>query len=372
MKKFKEIPKLDINSVKISSINNYLTPRNKSSNYNISNTKNSSTFKKLSPNVITHFSFTFTPTKDSNSNTIYYNNNSKYFLKNNDLFSSYKILNINDFVLNENLKTSSTRYTEQTSYKDKLDKFRKNLEKKKKIIKLKKLQNNSNSLSKDQVNEVNFIPSPFLINTSKLSKLNIIQSNFKTVRKRKKTKDNLKTENKKIKLEDENLPIFLRDKYNIKGTNIISPFCIKARDESLYKRIFYNYFKKPIIVKKKGVDNKLNIFYAENEEKFKKKMKKINEKIRKEGKKEKNAFFPNSVEYKLAKIKHKIKFMKKIVDYAYPEMVLTRVREANKILEIGRNRTKNLIPFRSVDNKIQQYNKILTTNLTKSFVISKL
>ena len=146
------------------------------------------------------------------------------------------------------------------------------------------------------MNEVNFIPSPFLINTSKLSKLNIIQSNFKTVRKRKKTKDNLKTENKKIKLEDENLPIFLRDKYNIKGTNIISPFCIKARDESLYKRIFYNYFKKPIIVKKKGVDNKLNIFYAENEEKFKKKMKKINEKIRKEGKKEKNAFFPNSIE----------------------------------------------------------------------------
>ena len=370
-----KIPKLNINSItNISNNNNYFTPRNEKSSNNISNSENSlfTTFNKLSPNVITHFSFNFSPTKDSISNTNYYNNNSKYNIKNNDLFSSYKIIIINDFVLNERLKTSSTRYTEQTFYKDKLDKFRKSLEKKKKIIKLKKINSYSLSkMTKDQVNEVNFIPSPFLINTSKISKLNLIQNNLKNIKKRKKV-NNFKIENKKINSKDENLPIFLRDKYNIKGTNIISPFCIKARDESLYKRIFYNYFKKPIIVKKKGIDNKLNIFYAENEEKFKKKMKKINEKIRKEGKKEKNAFFPNSVEYKLAKIKHKIKFMKKIVDYAYPEMVLTRVREANKILENSRNRTKNLIPFRSADNKILQYNKILTKNLAKSFVISKL
>ena len=174
----------------------------------------------------------------------------------------------------------------------------------------------------------------------------------------------------KPKKKDDNLPIFLREKYNIKGTNIISPFCIKARDESLYKRIFYTYFKKPII-KKKGVDNKLNIIYAENEEKFKAKVKIINERIKKEGKKEKNAQFPNSVENKLANIKHKIKFMKNIVDYAYPEMVLTRVREANKILEYSRKRNQNFIPYKSADYKVEQYNKILTNNLIKSFNISK-
>ena len=182
---------------------------------------------------------------------------------------------------------------------------------------------------------------------------------------------NIKKDNKENKLKDENLLIFLIDKFNIKGTNILSPFCLKARDENLYKRIFYSYFRKPEIVKKKGIDNKLNIIYAENEEKFKKKIKIMNEKLKKEGKKEINSIFPNSIENKVALIKHKIKFMKKIVDYAYPEMVLTRIREVNKILEYRRNKVKHLIPFKSEDNKLLQKNKILTKNLTNTFVISK-
>ena len=74
----------------------------------------------------------------------------------------------------------------------------------------------------------------------------------------------------------------------------------------------------------------------------------------------------------MAKIEHKIKFIKKIVDYAYPEMVLTKLREENKILENSRNKSKNLIPFKSADYQIEQYNKILTKDLTKSFIISKL
>ena len=121
-----------------------------------------------------------------------------------------------------------------------------------------------------------------------------------------------------------------------------------------------------------NVNNILNIIYEENEEKFKKKIWHINEKIKKEGKKEKKAVFPNSEEPKLAKIKHKIKFMKKIVDYAYPETVLTRVREANKMIKYSRNRTNNLIPFKSEDNKLELYNNIITKDLKKSFTISKL
>ena len=64
--------------------------------------------------------------------------------------------------------------------------------------------------------------------------------------------------------------------------------------------------------------------------------------------------------------------MKKIVDYAYPEMVLTRVREANKILEYTRKNNKNFIPYKSADYKLQQYNRILTKELIKSFNFSKL
>ncbi len=238
-----------------------------------------------------------------------------------------------------------------------------------KKIKLKKKKFNSLTNSKkEKINEVNFIPSPSLFNTSKLPSKNILNNlsdNKKPIIKK----------NKKIRHVNEkekNLPIYLREKYNIRGTNIISPFCIKARDESLYKRIFYTYFQKPIIVKKKGIQNKLNIIYAENEEKFKKKMKIINEKLKKEGKREKNAIFPNSVEYKLAKLEHKIKFIKKIVDYAYPEMVLTKLREANKMLENSRNKFNSLVPFKSADYQIEKNNKIITKDLAKSFVISKL
>ena len=235
--------------------------------------------------------------------------------------------------------------------------------------------NVNNSLlkkNKNKVNEVNFLPSPLLINTKLFSKklfLNHLQNNKNIkIKKHNKTININTTENKK---KDKILPIFLREKYNIKGTNIISPFCIKARDESLYKRIFHNYFRKSFFNKKKGIENKLNIIYAENEEKLKKKIKKINEKRKKEGKKEKNAIFPNSVEYKLGKIKNKIKFMKKIVDYAYPEMVLTRVREANKILENSRN-MKNLPPFKFADYNLKQYNKNVTKELSKSLNINKI
>ena len=168
-------------------------------------------------------------------------------------------------------------------------------------------------------------------------------------------KNNEENKNNK-KIKDKNLPIFLREKYTIKGTNIISPFCQKARDEFLYKRIFYNYFKKPVDTKKIGVNNKLNIIYAENEEKFKRQIQIINKRIREEGKKEKNSQCPNSVEEKLTNIKHKIKFMKKIVDYAYPET---------------RNRLKNLPPYKSSCGTLERYSQTEEKTLTNLLTISK-
>lgn len=379
MKKINEIPKLNLNIVKkFSNLNNH-TPRNNKTIFDLFSTlknyslTNHNIFPQRISSSTSTFSCNFFPSKTSRKNNYYYQA-VKFFVNNNsNLFSSYKTLNVKDYVLSERLKTTSTRFSERTLCKEKLDRISEKL-KRKKIIKLKKNKNNYNLLTnsnKDNViiNEVNFIPSPNLINTCKLPKnksLNI----FKPDDNQKKSKENIKknTKNKK----DKKLPIYLREKYNIKGTNIMSPFCIKARDENLYKRIFYTYFQKPMIVKKKGIENKLNIIYAENEEKFKKKVKNINKKLRKEGKREKKSVFPNSIEYKLAQIKHKLKFMRNIVDYAYPEMVLTRIREANRILELSRNKAKKLIPFKSADSKLLQQNKILTKELTDTFVISKL
>ena len=375
MQKIDEIPKLNINIIKKPSNIDFITPRSNKDNNNIllkSHNNLLTTFYKFPPRLTSPFSAENTsPNKTFKINSK--TNTSKHMLSDNIMLSSYKILDLNDFVFNERLKTSSTRYSEKNFNKELLNKLSKKYDKRKK--KLKKNENKYNSLikiQKDQLNEVTFIPSPSLLNTKKLGNKNLLNTIKKDKSQSQKLRENKKNNDKNVNINDENLPIFLRDKYNIKGTNIISPFCIKARDESLYKRIFYNYFKKPVITKKKGVDNKLNIYYAENEEKFKKKIIKINEKIRKKGKKEKNALFPNSVEGKLANIKHKIKFMKKIVDYAYPEMVLTRVREANKILEYTRNKNKNRIPYKSTDYKLNQYNKALTKDLIKSFYISKL
>jgi hypothetical protein len=293
--------------------------------------------------------------------------------------SSYRILNINNNLLNR-LKITSI-YSERTLHKKNIKKILKKLYDKKK--KLNKNKTNFNSLKKksvNEVNEVNFIPSPFLLDESKLlTENNINLINEKEKNKLKKSKEKIKHENRKNndenkknkKIKDKNLPIFLREKYNIKGTNIISPFCQKARDEFLYKRIFYNYLKKPVDTKKIGVNNKLNILYAENEEKFRKKIQIINKRIREEGKKEKNAQCPNSVEEKLTNIKHKIKFMKKIVDYAYPETVLTRVRESIKAKENSRNRLKNFLPYISSCGNLEKYSQTEAKTLTNLLTISK-
>jgi len=277
------------------------------------------------------------------------------------------------------LKTN-TIYSERTLHKKNIKKLLKKLHDKNKN-KLNKDKNNFNSIRKNSVNKVNFIPSPFLLDESKLlTENNINHLNIKN--KLKKSNEKIKHENRKDngennknnknkKIKDKNLPIFLREKYTIKGTNIISPFCQKARDEFLYKRIFYNYFKKPVDTKKIGVNNKLNIIYAENEEKFRKKIQIINKRIREEGKKEKNSICPNSVEEKLTKIKHKIKFMKKIVDYAYPETVLTRVRESNKAKEHSRNRLKNFPPYKYSLGSLENYRQFKAKTLTNLLTISK-
>ena len=293
MKNYKVIPKLDINSIKRDSKIIYFTPRNnkinnslfsKSNNF-LFNSHNNLKTRKYSP-LSSEKKTSANEYRISPSEIFRVNNHTKNLISyEKNLLSSYKVLDIKDFVISDRIKTSTstTRYSEPTFYKEKLYKLSKKLEKNKKI-KLKK--NNINSLiesNNKKINEVNFIPSLLLFNTSKIPNKNILNNLGDDKKAKIKSNEKMKLLNEK----DKNLPIYLREKYNIKGTNIISPFCIKARDESLYKRIFYTYFQKPIIAKKKGIDNKLNIIYAENEEKFNKKIKRINEKLKKEGKKEK-------------------------------------------------------------------------------------
>ena len=166
--------------------------------------------------------------------------------------------------------------------------------------------------------------------------------------------------------ENNRLPIFLRDTYNIKGTNIMSPFCIKARDEFLYQRIFKS---KPKIKKiwDYCVDNKLNIFYAEDEKKFKENVcPKLKRGMKKDG-----INLINSVNGQLSDLRQKSKFIKNIIDYAYPEMVLGRIREANKIIKKSRNNRKNAVDCKAVDYEKRLKNKMITKNFLETLNIKK-
>ena len=147
MKKINEIPKLNLNIVKkFSNLNNH-TPRNNKTIFDLfSSLKNYSlTNHNIFPQRISSststFSCNFFPSKTSRKNNYYYQA-VKFFVNNNsNLFSSYKTLNVKDYVLSERLKTTSTRFSERTLCKEKLDRISEKL-KRKKIIKLKKNKNN--------------------------------------------------------------------------------------------------------------------------------------------------------------------------------------------------------------------------------------
>jgi hypothetical protein len=378
MKNRNRIQNLNIKVKNNSSKTVYLTPRNNEKFHTLTLESNKHLFTNSSK-LKTRFNYPLTSTKTTSYSMIPKNITNIHkdiqitdcHLKDIIFNCSPKYLDNDDYSSNERLITSSTQFSKLAQNKEKISKLTKRTDKRKN-----KNLNNFNTLinlTNNKVNEVSFIPSPNLINTSllaqKISFLNYLKINKNKKEKEKNKK--YKSEGKmKLTIKDKKLPIFLRDKYNIKGTNIISPFCIQARDDSLYKRIFHTYFTKSVIIRKEEVPNKLNIIYAENEAKLMKTISNINKKRRKQGKKDKNAIFPNSVGYKLGKIKNKIKFIKKIVDYAYPEMVLTRVREANKILESTRNMNK-LPPFKSADYRLKQHNKIITKELSRSLNICK-
>ena len=113
------------------------------------------------------------------------------------------------------------------------------------------------------------------------------------------------------------LPLYLREKANIKGTEILSPFCKEARDEFLFNKIF-NHGRRHIPKRFEFINNKLNIFYAENENQYIKKLQKYNDKLKLRGKKITHEIGPTKDQLKLNRIKTSLSFIKKIFDYSYP------------------------------------------------------
>ena len=136
----------------------------------------------------------------------------------------------------------------------------------------------------------------------------------------------------------------------------------------LYKKIFNKYEKK---VKKFDFDNKLNLIYSENEAQYKQKLNKLDNKMYKKGKPIKHIILDEKYKMMTAKLKKKVIFMKKVVDYLYPNMILANLKENNKMRSKNQNITyrQPLSKILSLEKKKRQ--KALELYLGKAFYLIK-
>ena len=166
----------------------------------------------------------------------------------------------------------------------------------------------------------------------------------------------------------------LSQRFNIKRRMNMSPLCNKERDNFLYKNIFY-YFnnKKYPKIMKKFINNKMNICYAENEKQFEKRIIQMNEINRKRGKTI-HKISKGETEQRAASLQHRVEFIKKIFDYAYPNILIYRIKNKNDMekREIKENNLKNLMKEKELKEKlkIQKYSK--SSLLHRSIIIRKI
>ena len=98
-----------------------------------------------------------------------------------------------------------------------------------------------------------------------------------------------------------------------------------------YKKVF----KVKGLFKRKGktIDNKLNLVYAENEEQYNLKIEKQNEKRLLKGLPPKNLDKNKILNAQINNAKEKIKYMKAISDWAFPGIVVAKIKLVDKKIE---------------------------------------
>ena len=156
-----------------------------------------------------------------------------------------------------------------------------------------------------------------------------------------------KKENKKEKY----LPDCLKKEFKIKGTNILSPFCMKSRDRFVLEK-FKKFLSKSNALKtdkKYLIDNKLNIIYADNLKMYYEKLKKINSKLLLQGKKERYKYYYSPSEKQLRDMEKKVTFMRDIVECAYPNTAMIKIKDNREYFK--KNKT-NYKKFEAMCNKV--------------------
>ena len=141
--------------------------------------------------------------------------------------------------------------------------------------------------------------------------------------------------------------------------------------EYLYKKIFYYNLEKRKRKALNYIDNKLNIIYSENEIQYCKKMNKINQYFLKEGKPIKHRHKSEITRLYTSEIINKIHFMKKIVDYVYPKMVLDKVKKENRRIFKAKSMEFKMSYSKLMLLKIKQKQKKINNFIGKSINLIK-
>ena len=173
--------------------------------------------------------------------------------------------------------------------------------------------------------------------------------------------------NKSIKNK---LSIFSKEIYNTQANSNISPFSLNPKKEFLYKEIFCKDKNKMKANDNSSIENRLNLIYAENEKQYMDIIKKSEIKVKK-GKKTINLKLLNSINIELSQLSNKSNFIKKVIDFTFPEMVVGRIREENKILKTYRNKNMKTIDCKYVKNVKDIKEKIYTDYLLESLTVKK-
>jgi len=153
------------------------------------------------------------------------------------------------------------------------------------------------------------------------------------------------------------------NKNNVKG---LSKHYINFLYNRIFPKIFIEHNNKFNII-----DNKLNIFYAENDVQFKENLIKRNKYLVLKGKPAKEMYI-NSIyiKNKLKDVKRKVGFLKGVTDYSFPTIILLKVRSKNKLYKLNRkNKEKVCLPYEEAEKEIQKLNKIKEQILSKTIIV---
>ena len=152
-------------------------------------------------------------------------------------------------------------------------------------------------------------------------------------------------------------------KNNVKG---MSKYYINFLYNKIFPKIFIEHN-----VKYNVVDNKLNIFYADNELQFKENLVKRNNYLRLKGRPVKKMCINSRyVADKLRDVKRKIGFLKGITDYSFPSIILQKVKSKNKLYELNRKKKdKFILPYEEIEREANEINQIKNDILSKTIQI---